>query len=179
MGEKIAAPAQTMEWAAFVLLFIVNALGFIAGLFNVFGNFIILIGAFLFSWMTGFEILTPPVLVLISALYLLGEILEYFLVILGTRKFGGSKASVWGAVLGGIAGAVLGSFLFGIGAFFGAFAGIFLGAFLMEWRIHKDFKRSVMAGAGGIFGQAGSIAAKLMIAIVIFIIEAVLIFKLH
>jgi len=160
-----------MEWLAYFILLVSNIVGFFAIFLTTFGTFIMVAGAFIFSWMTDFRILTPQILFWIFVLYVIGEILEYLLVVLGTRKFGGSKASVWGAVLGGIAGALLGAPFFGVGAFFGTFAGIFLGACLVEWYLFRDVKKSLMAGAGGVFGRAGSIAAKLVLAFIIYGIE--------
>ena len=45
----------------------------------------------------------------------------------------------------------------------GTLVGIFIGSFLFELFFQRDFLKSLKAGAGGIAGRFGSIAAKLLI----------------
>ncbi|MGB2629653.1 MAG: DUF456 family protein [Candidatus Omnitrophota bacterium] len=70
--------------------------------------------------------------------------------------------------MGGVLGAIAGTAAFGVGVFIGALLGIFIGAFLVELFIHKDLIRSFKAGAGGVLGRVGSIAAKVVILLVMF-----------
>jgi len=161
-----------MEIAALAILIIFSLIGFAAIFFTTFGTLIILMGAVLYALMTGFSILGLKVLFLLFMLYVLGEVLEYILVIIGAKKLGASNIAIAGAIVGGVAGAILGVGFFGIGLILGTFLGIFLGAFLVELIIQRDLIKSLKAGAGGVLGRLGSIVAKVIISIVMFFILA-------
>lgn len=161
-----------MEIAALALLFISSVVGFAAIFFTTFGTLIIFAGSVLYAFMTNFSIIGVKLLLVLSGLYILGEAFEYIFVIIGAKKFGASNAAIGGAIVGGILGAVLGVGFFGVGLILGTFLGIFFGAFLVEWFIHKDWRRSLKAGAGSIIGRVGSIAAKVFLAIIMFVLMA-------
>jgi len=153
-----------MEILALSLLIIFSLVGFAAIFFTTFGTLIILVGAFLYTFLTQFSVLSVKTMVVLLTLYLSGEVLEYVLIIVGAKKLGASNAAVVGALVGGILGAILGVGFFGIGLLLGTFCGIFLGAFLVEWILQKDLVKSLKAGMGGLLGRVGSIIAKVVIA---------------
>ncbi|MFH1359478.1 MAG: DUF456 domain-containing protein [Candidatus Omnitrophota bacterium] len=155
-----------MEIIALIILLVSILSGFVALFFTTIGTLIILIGSVTYAFLTHFDIITVKQLVILFILYLLGETLENFLVIFGTKKFGASNWAVAGAFFGGIIGALFGLALFGVGLVLGAFLGIFLGAFLVELIIRRDLLKSLKAGTGGILGRVGSIVAKVIIAFV-------------
>lgn len=161
-----------MEILATAILIIFGLAGFAAIFFTTFGTLIILAGSVLYAFMTGFSIVSLKIILILSAFYLLGELLEYALVILGTKKFGATNAAVIGGLAGGILGAILGVMFFGIGIILGTFVGIFLGAFLLELLVKRDVIKSLKAGTGGVLGRIGAIAAKVIIAIIMFAILA-------
>ena len=164
-----------MEILALSILIIFSLIGFAAIFFTTFGTLIILIGAVLYAFLTGFTIIGLKALLVLLTLYLCGEVLEYVFIILGAKKFGASNAAAIGAVIGGIAGAIGGAMFFGIGLILGAFLGIFLGAFLVELIIQKDLIKSLKSGAGSVLGRVGSIIAKVAIAAIMF---AIIIFRI-
>lgn len=157
-----------MEILALTILIIFSLIGFAAIFFTTFGTLIILIGAVLYAFLTGFTIIGLKGLLVLLTLYLGGEVLEYVFIILGAKKLGASNAAAVGAVIGGIAGAVGGAMFFGIGLILGTFLGIFLGAFLVELIIQRDLIKSLKSGAGSVLGRAGSIIAKVAIAAIMF-----------
>jgi len=159
-----------MEILAIAILVISGLIGFAAIFFTTFGTLIILIGTILYSFLTDFLILDIKTLIILLTLYLCGEILEYVFIIIGSKRFGASNPAVIGAIIGGIVGAVVGAPLLGIGLLLGTFLGIFFGAFLVELIIQKDLVKSLKAGLGGIVGRAGSIVAKVIIAVIMFFI---------
>ena len=167
-----------LETAALVLLILSGFLGFLAVFFTGFGTFIILLGAVAYAWLTQFQTITLPLLVILLVLYLIGEILEYFLVVMGAKKWGASNWAVVGALAGGILGAASGMAFFGVGIFVGTLVGIFLGAFLVELMIKRDVKGALKAGAGSLLGRVGSIVIKVFIALIMFIIMGMRIFKM-
>ena len=157
-----------VEIGAFLALIIFGFVGFIAIFFTTFGTFLILIGVLIYSFLTNFTVLTLQPLLIIFALYILGEVVEFAFTALGVKKFGASNWAIAGAIGGGILGAGAGALFMGIGAIPGTFIGIFAGAFLVELFIQKDFWRSFKAGTGGVIGRIGSIVFKVFIAIAIF-----------
>jgi uncharacterized protein YqgC (DUF456 family) len=161
-----------MEIAALVILILFSLVGFAAIFFTTFGTLIIFIGAIVYSIIMGFSVISLKTLLALSALYFLGESLEYVFIIIGAKKFGASNMAVFGAIIGGIAGAVIGVGFLGIGVVLGTFLGIFFGAFIVEFIIQRDLVRSLQAGTGSVLGRAGSIFAKVIIAIVMFAIMA-------
>ena len=161
-----------MEIVALTLLLILSVIGFVAIFFTTFGTLIIFSGSVLYAVMTNFSVIGVKLLLILGVLYLLGEAFEYIFVIIGAKKFGASNAAIVGAIIGGILGAILGVGFLGVGLILGTFIGIFLGAFLVEWFIHKDLKKSLKAGAGSILGRVGSVAAKVFLAIIMFVLMA-------
>ncbi|UCG35662.1 MAG: DUF456 domain-containing protein [Candidatus Omnitrophota bacterium] len=166
-----------MELFPLSLLVLLSVVGFIAIFFTTFGTLIIFMGAALFAFWTKFSIISIGALAFLFILYLIGEVLEYLLVVLGVKKLGSSNAAIIGALFGGVIGAGLGLLAFGINVVVGTFLGIFLGAFLVELWIHKDLKKSLKAGAGGIIGRLGSIVAKVIIAVAMLTIISAQILK--
>ncbi len=79
-------------------------------------------------------------------------VLDYYVPIWGTKKFGGTKAGVRGSM----AGLVVGMFLGPFGIFIGAFLGALLGEAFMG-----DRKNALKAAIGSFAGFAAGIAMKL------------------
>ena len=134
--------------------------------FTTFGTLIIFIGSLLYAILTSFSILTLKHLIILFILYLVGEVCEYILVIIGAKKLGASNTAVIGALIGALVGAIVGISVFGIGLILGTFCGIFLGAFVAELLVHRDLLKSIKAGAGGVLGRVGSIMVKVIIAFI-------------
>jgi len=159
-----------MEMFAISILVIFSLLGFAAIFFTTFGTLIILLGSLFYAFLTDFMLIDIKTLIILLTLYLCGEVIEYIFVILGAKKFGASNIAAIGALIGGILGALIGGVMFGLGLIPSTFLGIFLGAFLVELTIHKDLVKSLKAGIGGVLGRIGSIAAKVILALIMFYI---------
>ncbi len=155
-----------MEVLALIALSVFCLAGFTAIFFSSVGTLVIFAGIFLYSFLTGFDVIKVNVLILLFIFYLFGELAEYLFVIIGAKKFGASNAAAAGAVIGGIAGIIGGFFFAGAGLFLTVILGIFLGAFLAEFIGNKNFIKSVKSGAGGVIGRIGSIGVKVVVAIV-------------
>ncbi|MDD5218444.1 MAG: DUF456 domain-containing protein [Candidatus Omnitrophica bacterium] len=150
---------------AYAILILSSIAGILATLFAGGGTLMVLAGALIFALMTQFAVVNLSTLIILFALYVAGEVLEYLAVVIGVKKLGASNTAVWGALLGGILGAMVGVWFFGVGIIAGTFAGIFLGAFLLEYVMRRDLKQSMKAGLGGILGRVGSVAVKLVVAL--------------
>ncbi len=162
-----------MEILALSLLILSCIIGTIAILFTNFGTLIILLGSALYAWMTGFTSLPWQGLAWILVLYLIGETLEFFLVVLSARRFGASYIGILGALVGGALGTILGPAVLGLGALVGGLFGIFLGGFLVEHIRQGDTSAAIKAGIGGLLGRLGAIVLKGFIALSMFICLAI------
>jgi len=84
-------------------------------------------------------------------------VLDYFVPVWGTKKFGGSKAGTWGAAIGIVVGLFFGPV--------GLILGPFLGAFVGEMLAGKDQKSSLKAGFGSLLGFVFGVAMKISITV--------------
>lgn len=92
-------------------------------------------------------------LLILGAVAIIVTVLDYFVPVWGTKKFGGSKYGVRGATIGLI-----------VGLFFGPpgiIIGPFLGAIIGEMIFKDDFKYALKAGFGSLLGFLTGIGLKL------------------
>lgn len=92
-------------------------------------------------------------MLILGAIAVIVTVLDYFVPVWGTKKFGGSKYGVRGATIGLI-----------VGIFFGPpgiIIGPFLGAFIGEMIFKDDFKYALKAGFGSLLGFLTGIGLKL------------------
>lgn len=162
---------EAIAIAGLVIFYIVLLLGAVSIFFGLFGTLIIFLDALVYGFATNFEQIGIKALVLLFCLYLVGELLEYFSIVVGARKFGASGPAIIGAMVGGILGAILGTGVLPIiGTVMGAFLGMFLGAFLVELLVKRKLGASLKAGTGSFLGRIGAVFAKFLIAVVMIII---------
>ena len=141
------------------LLFIFILAGIIGSLFPaVPGTSIIVAGALLHGWLTGFDPIGWLDIVILASLSLATWVGQYLLAGIGSKKFGASKYGVIGASIG----MVIGLFL---PIFGGMILGTFLGAFLAEICFAvKDIKQGAWAGTGALLGVIASLFLELFVA---------------
>src|SRR5258708_12733566 len=87
------------------------------------------------------------------ALALLGEAADLLSGRWGARRFGGSKAAAWGALLGGLLGMPAGQAIVPvplIGAIVGSFVGTFAGAICGEMHSHRKLAPNLPIGIAAI-----------------------------
>jgi uncharacterized protein YqgC (DUF456 family) len=130
---------------------------------------LILVGALVYAWYTGFTVISWMTLLALLALTLLSYLLELFASVLGVKKLGGSRWAMAGALLGAI-----------VGLFFGGLPGLilgpFVGAFLLELAKTKDPAASLKSGVGTLLGFLAGAIGKLIIAAVmigIFVVKLI------
>ncbi len=104
-------------------------------------------------------------------LALLIIVLDFYLPIWTTKKFGGTKYGQWGATIGVIAGIFLGGIGIVIGPFIGAFVGELLGG--------MDHKGSLKSAFGAFLGFLLGTGGKLIYTITAFIFGLKIIFQFY
>lgn len=125
------------------------------------GNFSIVLSTLIYALATGFNHFSLSFLLLVFAVFLLFELLEFLLIFLTARKFGSSKWGISGAILGGIIGALSGAFFTPVmGTIIGSLIGVFLGAFILEFFKNRDVKKSLRGSFGAFIGKMGGLSLK-------------------
>lgn len=99
---------------------------------------------------------------LFAVLALVGEIVEFLSGRWGARRYGGSSAAGWGALLGGLVGAVIGGIPVPIlGSILMSFVGTFAGALLGEMYALRAAAPDLRVGYGAVVGRMIGVATKL------------------
>jgi uncharacterized protein YqgC (DUF456 family) len=139
-----------MDYVLLVLGFISLILG-IVGCFAPFipGPPLSYLGLLLLHW-TRFAQFPTSILWLFAALTVIVTIIDYFIPIWGTRKWGGSGAGVAGATIG----LVFGFFFPPIGIILGPFLGAVVGEYLAGKKTHEALKSGLGAFIGFVLGTA-------------------------
>ena len=108
-------------------------------------------------------------------LALLGEVMEFFSGVLGSRKAGGSKRGMVGSLIGGLVGGILGFFVpVPGGSLTGIVIGTFGGAVLGELSGNQrpEFRDTLKPAAGATLGRILGTLSKLPIALVVWVMLA-------
>jgi uncharacterized protein YqgC (DUF456 family) len=147
---------------------ILITLGAICILTGIIGSFIPVIPGPPLSWL-GLLLLynteevpfDPWFIVVTGAIALLATLLDYYLPVVGTKKYGGSKRGVWGAIIG-----LFVAVFFPILGPFGILIWPFLGAFLGELSQQKSQKNAFRAAWGSFLGFLAGTLIKFGISLV-------------
>ena len=109
---------------------------------------------------TNFADYTTKFLLITASIAVVVTVLDYLVPIWGTKKFGGTKAGMWGATLGMIIGMI---FLGPLGLIFGPLVGAIIGESIKGANNKDAFK----AGLGAFFGFLMGVGLKLAASIYI------------
>jgi uncharacterized protein YqgC (DUF456 family) len=163
-----------------ILLVLVNAFWLLLVVFGLPGNWLIVISSCLFAWWRAEDrVFSIATLVVVTALAVLAELVEFFGGMGGAKKAGAGWRGALGALLGAVTGAILGTFAVPIpffGTVFGACIGAGIGALVLELSAGKQMKESVQSGLGAGLGEFLGITSKFVIGIFIWLIVAVAVF---
>lgn len=153
-----------MEYIILVILVLAGVIGTLMPLVP--GTSIILAGALIHAFMTGFDPITGKDLVILLLLSLTGGLGQYVITGIGAKTMGSTKYGAMGAIAGFVVGLLL-----PIPA--GAFLGTFAGAFLAEMFIAvKSFRVSLKSGLGAALSAFFSLFFEFLIALVMVLIIA-------
>ncbi len=150
-----------------ILFYLVLVLGIVTIFLGFPGTFIIFADALIYGLITHFHGgITVKFLLLLFAIAVFSELVEFLLGTFTTLKFGATKWGVIGTLVGGILGAAWGSAALPlVGTLVGALLGAFLGAFTLEL-IHRDDQAgAAKAGFGAFVGKILGISVTFSCAI--------------
>ncbi|HHU68932.1 MAG TPA: DUF456 domain-containing protein [Thermoanaerobacterales bacterium] len=135
-----------------IILFIVGLLGTILPVLP--GAILIYSGMLLYGLMTGFATLNAHFFIMQALVLVLTFLIDFLASAVGTKGFGGSKQSIWGAIIGTILGLIfLGPLGIIVGPFVGAVVTELLQGRLLNQAIHVGFGTLI-----GILGGTFSIS---------------------
>ncbi|WP_110927396.1 DUF456 domain-containing protein [Bacillus massiliglaciei] len=143
---------DTLFWSIIILMF---AIGFIGLIFPIIPSVLfIFIGIILYGFFYSFE----PFNWFFWTVQILFVILlfaaDYVANLMGIKRYGGSKAAIWGSTIGIVAGPFVIPFL-------GILIGPFIGAILAELLVHrKDLRTAARVGFGSVIGFVSSVLTK-------------------
>lgn len=140
------------------IISIAIVLAFVGLVYPVIPSVLLLLGAFLlygvFYSFSPLNFLFWTVQILLVALIFIAD---YLANLLGVKKFGGSKAGVWGSTIG----LLLGPFVIPVA---GILIGPFIGAVAGEILVNRTkFRPAVKIGVGSVLGFIGSVITKAVI----------------
>jgi uncharacterized protein len=158
---------ETVYWLLISILFIISFIGLIypiiPSVLFIFGGF--LLYGFLFSF---YQLtVTFWVIQIIFVILLFGT--DYLTNLIGVKKYGGSKAAIWGSTIG----LLIGPFIIPVA---GILIGPFVGAIAGEMFVNKkDVKDAFKIGIGSLIGLLSGVIAKgiiqlIMIAYFLFLV---------
>lgn len=148
-----------------IILTVLNLVWLFLVILGLPGTWFMVIGAVALAWWQP-AMFDTWTLVAVVALAGVGELLEFFAGIIGSKKAGGTKRGAAGALIGGVAGGLLATFLIPvpvIGSLIGACVGAGIGAWGLELtgglRMNDALKSGVGASAGRLVGTGAKLVA--------------------
>jgi uncharacterized protein len=172
--------AYTAFWA--VLLGITCIAAWSLNLVSLPGNWVAVAALALYVWLgpqTGRAEIGIPVLGIVFAVAMVGEVIEFMAAALGAKRAGASRRSTLFALMGSMIGAIVGAFVgipipaFGsiLAAILFGGAGATIGAVYGEWSDGRPWRESWAVGHaafwGRTFGMLGKLAAGIVIVVVV------------
>ena len=150
-----------MEWIYWLIIWTVFIIGFVGLIYPVIPSVLFIVGGMiLYGFFFSFESFTVFFWIIQGMFVLLLFGADYLANLFGVKKFGGSKAGVWGSTIG----LLIGPFVI---PFLGIILGPFLGAVIAELLIHKQsLKSALKIGTGSVLGFIGSVITKFTIQLI-------------
>lgn len=104
------------------------------------------VGLLLFALVCNFSPpLTPTLIMIMMSITIVVTVVDYFIPLIGAKKYGTSK---WG-IYGSIGGMIVGAFF----SPFGILLGALVGAVVVEWMVSRKEKQALKAGWGIFIGS--------------------------
>lgn len=156
-----------METLLIILAFTCIIIGIIGSVLPVLPGVPLSYGGILILHFTDKVQFTTEFLIFWAVIVIVVQLLDYYVPIWGTKKFGGSKRGIWGCAIGMVVGLFFGPWGIVLGPFVGAIAGELSGG--------KQTQEAIKAGFGSFMGFFLGIVSKLIVGgfLLYYAIEAV------
>lgn len=156
-----------------VFFVVICAFSLVSNFLSIPGNFIVFLNTTWYGVVTGFDEFSFGFLLTIFAIAVGVELLEYFIIAFGARKYGASRWGVVGAIVGGIGGGISGFFFSPIiGAVVGGFVGVIVGTLGIEFLRGKNLRQASYAALGALLGRVGGLTVKAIGSVTMVVIVA-------
>ncbi|MCG3089075.1 DUF456 domain-containing protein [Sporosarcina cyprini] len=157
-----------MEWIGWIVAIIFFLVAFAGLIYPIIPSVVFIVGGFLlYGWIVSFEEMNWLFWVIQILFVVLLFSADTLANLVGVKRFGGSKAGMWGSTIGLLAG----PFVIPVA---GILLGPFIGAVLAELIVSRSgLKQSLMTGIGSLVGFLTSVLAKggiMIVMIAIFIL---------
>ena len=157
--------ASVLGWVGIFFFILILVVGLLALVFGIPGTWIILADAAFYGWITHFRAVTGKILLVLLALAICGELLEFSLSFFGLKRLKPSRGVIIISLLCGFVTAILmAPLFFGLGAILGALIGTFGGAFFVEYLTEKHLNHAARIGWGALIGRLAGFFSKFAIA---------------
>jgi uncharacterized protein len=152
---------ESVYWSIIILLFIVAFVGLVYPIVP--GVLFLLAGFLLYGLFFNFEPFRWYFWLIQGLFIVLLFVADYIANMIGIKKYGGSKAGIWGSTIGIIVGPFVIPFL-------GILIGPFIGAIAAELIFNKrNFTESLKIGFGSVIGFISSVITKTIIQILMIV----------
>lgn len=154
-----------------LLFLLLSSAVMLAGLVGVFmpvlpGVPLVFVGALIYAWSTGFEVITIGNLIFFGVLAAISSAVDYIGGVLTAKKYGASKYGLIGGVLGGILGLAVLSIP---GLILGQLAGVIIGELYFGKQMKESFTSGFAMFIGYILGSTVKVFFAGIIVIVFYI----------
>lgn len=146
-----------MEWLWIVLGFVLVVVGLAGSLLPALPGPPVAFLGLLLQQLRDPNPFTTKFLLLWLALTLVVVVLDYYVPIWGTKKFGGTKYGMWGCTIGFLAAFWMGPL--------GVVVGPFVGAFIGEMIADQNSQRALRAAMGAFLGFLGGSLIKILVCV--------------
>lgn len=149
---------EYLYWAFIIILFIIAFVGLV---YPIIPSVVFIVAGFiLYGFLFEFTNLSFVFWIIEGIFVAVLFSADYLANLVGVKKFGGSKAAVWGSTIG----LLIGPFVIPI---IGILIGPFVGAVIAELLVHKkSFTDSIKIGIGSLIGFISGVIAKGFIQII-------------
>lgn len=148
-----------MDLFLLILAGLLLLIGFLGSVLPVLPGIPLSYGGILLLHFTEKYQLDTKFLVIWAIVVVIIQVLDYYIPIWGTKKFGGSKYGVRGSIIGLLAGMFFGPF----GIIFGPFAGALIGELIAQKPTHEAMKAAFGAFLGFIVGTVSKLVVAGML----------------
>ena len=159
-------------WLMYALLLAVCGAALVIVLWNLPGLWAMLLAVAIYAVLTHFAFVGLKSLIVLTALALIAEVVEFFASTAGAKR-GAGRGGLWGAVIGGIVGGICFTGLIPIpiiGTIIGILLGTFLGAVLGELMAGSEVGPSLSVGVGAAKGRVIGTTAKVTIGVIMVLV---------